>query len=319
MIDLHPPLDAAAAGEPAAARIGRVVGQLQPHRGPSRVLGWTALFWLGSAAVHLAVWAVDGGPWAGPVSWRKPIVFSLSFGLLLWAFGWLLDRLPDRPRLAWPLAVGLAVTGTAEVGLIAGQTWRGEASHFNTAEPGDGQVFVLMGIMIGIASIAIVTGFVWSLVERPADPLARSAALWGFLLVIAGLGIGQWIIELGNDYVNQFDQVPSTVTHGEAGVAKFPHAVAFHGIQLFALAAAMLSVTDVAPGRARSLMRLVVTSYLGVLVFSAFQTGSGRAPADVELGSAALLALSSAILVATLAGITWAVLRPADRRRLQLA
>src|SRR4051794_25484078 len=32
---------------------------------------------------HLGVFAVAGGPWEGPVSWRKPTTFGLSFGLTL--------------------------------------------------------------------------------------------------------------------------------------------------------------------------------------------------------------------------------------------
>ena len=34
-----------------------------------------------SGFFHLGVYALDGGPWEGPVSWRKPVVFSLSFGI----------------------------------------------------------------------------------------------------------------------------------------------------------------------------------------------------------------------------------------------
>ena len=32
-----------------------------------------------SGAFHAVVFLVDGGSWEGPVSWRKPIVFGLSF------------------------------------------------------------------------------------------------------------------------------------------------------------------------------------------------------------------------------------------------
>ena len=34
-----------------------------------------------SGFFHLGVYALDGGSWEGPVSWRKPVVFSLSFGI----------------------------------------------------------------------------------------------------------------------------------------------------------------------------------------------------------------------------------------------
>jgi hypothetical protein len=306
------PQDEASTPTAAASgrRFGPVVERLRPRRGPSRLLGRFALFWLASALLHMGVWAVDGGAWSGAISWRKPIVFSLSIGLLLWAFGWLLDQLPHRRRLAWSLAAILAISSTAENGLIITQTWRGEASHFNTFEATNGAIFAAMGAMVAVMSVTIVAGFVWSLIERPSDPIVRSALYWGFALVIAGLGIGQWIISLGNAYVEQFSQVPSTVTYGDAGVVKFPHAIAFHGVQLFMVAAASLSATAGAHRqRARTLMRLVVASYLGVFAFSAVQTGSGRAPADVMAGTSALLVLSTAVLVAALGVIAWSTLR----------
>lgn len=30
---------------------------------------------------HLAAWAATGGPWLGPLGWRKPTTFGVSFGL----------------------------------------------------------------------------------------------------------------------------------------------------------------------------------------------------------------------------------------------
>jgi len=50
-------------------------------------------YWLGAILAvaglfHLVVFAVDGGPWYGPVSWRKPVTFGLSFGLTLITVAW---------------------------------------------------------------------------------------------------------------------------------------------------------------------------------------------------------------------------------------
>jgi hypothetical protein len=30
---------------------------------------------------HLGVFLVNGGAWKGPLSWRKPVTFGLSFGV----------------------------------------------------------------------------------------------------------------------------------------------------------------------------------------------------------------------------------------------
>src|SRR3569833_2274587 len=43
---------------------------------------------LASGLFHLLVFAIDGGPWEGPVSWRKPTTFGLSFGLTLITIAW---------------------------------------------------------------------------------------------------------------------------------------------------------------------------------------------------------------------------------------
>jgi hypothetical protein len=41
----------------------------------------TAVVLTAAGLFHVAVYAVDGGPWQGPVSGRKPVTSGLSFGL----------------------------------------------------------------------------------------------------------------------------------------------------------------------------------------------------------------------------------------------
>jgi hypothetical protein len=45
-----------------------------------RFLYGVGVFLVASGLFHLTVFLVDGGPWAGPISWRKPATFGLSFG-----------------------------------------------------------------------------------------------------------------------------------------------------------------------------------------------------------------------------------------------
>jgi hypothetical protein len=279
-------------------QILRTLGaELRPITRTSRVLYWGAAFWLLSAAVHMVALAADDWAWAGAVSFRKPITFSLSIGALLATTGWALDRLPGRPRSKSVLAWALLVSSTAEVGLITLQAWRGRASHFNTLESGDAVIFAAMGAMVGVMSLCLLTLFVWSIRRRPLQRLDAIALIAGLALVMTGLGIGQWIIELGNEYVASNGAVPDTVTYGQDGVAKFPHAVAFHGVQVFILAAVLLRLGSLSDRARRRLMTLIVSGYIGILVFASIQTVSGRAPLDIGPWSLGMTLSAAGVLV----------------------
>jgi hypothetical protein len=295
-----------------ATLVRDLVADLSPVRRPARVLYAGAAFWLLSGLVHLGVLAADGWAWSGAVSFRKPLVFSVSIGLLLATIGWVLDRLPDRPRLAGVLSWTLLVSSTVEVALITMQAWRGRASHFNTLATGDALVFAAMGIMVGFMSLCLLTVFVWSLVEPPRDRLVRLAVVAGMALVVSGLGIGQWIIELGNDFVETHRAVPDTVLYGRHGVAKFPHAVAFHGIQVFILAAVALRRGVMAEVARRRVLRLVVWSYAAALVLASAQTVTGHTPLDPSPWSLGL-AISLVTMAAALVRVVLAL--PAGRGR----
>lgn len=274
--------------------------ELAPRGGPARFVTAVGVVMLLAAALHLVVFVFDDTPWAGAVSWRKPIVFFLSVGLLLWSFGWVLDRLPKRSFLAWSLAGAFALFSAIEVGIIALQQWRGRPSHFNTMANDDAVLFGIMGGAVAVMALALIGLFLWSLIERPgggagprADPRLERSAIWfGLGLVMLGLGIGQWLLNLGFAYVDSFDAVPDSLVYGEAGAAKFPHAVAFHGIQVFMVATALLSRPDLDPHRGRQLMRVVIAGYIGLMIFASLQTLDGRGPLDLAGPLAALLTLS---------------------------
>jgi len=273
-----------------ATLVRNLIADLRPVRRPARVLYAGAAAWLVSGLVHLIVLAASGWAWSGAVSFRKPLTFSVSIALLLATIGWVLDRLGDRPRLAGTIAWTLLLSSTAEVGLITMQAWRGRASHFNTLAAGDAAVFIAMGVMVGVMSLCLVAVLVWSLVRPPRDRLVRLAVLGGMVLIVTGLGLGQWVIELGNDYVETHRAVPGTVAYGERGVAKFPHAVALHGIQLFILAAVLARRSGLTEAARRRAVRLVVWSYAAVLVFASAQTITGNGPLDPTIWSAGLAA-----------------------------
>lgn len=282
-----------------------LVSALKLEKKASRRLGLAATLLGASAVVHLGVLLATGGDWTGAVSFRKPITFGISVGLLLWTCGWVMDRLPSRRRLESVLSAVLIGTGLVEVGLITAQAWRGVPSHFNFTTTTDSIIFSAMGASIGVFSLALVALAIWAVVQRPAERTTRLAVLAGMALVITGLGLGQWVIGLGVEMAQQLGHAPDTVLAGEAGVAKFPHAMALHGIQLFIVAVVMARLGRLSAQRQINAVRMTVGGYLALVAWSIVHTNAGRAPFDMSgaegvlgLGGVALLA-SAALLIAT--------------------
>ena len=100
-----------------------------------------------SGLFHVGAFLADG-PGEGPLPWRKPITFGLSFGVTVATLAWVLGFLRPRRAVAWVLVVVLAVASVGEVALISLQTWRGVPSHFNDSTPFDETVFSLMGLLV---------------------------------------------------------------------------------------------------------------------------------------------------------------------------
>jgi len=58
---------------------------------------------------HLVAWLVVGGAWAGPITFRKPTTFGISFGLTTVTLAWVAGQLRISDRTGWLLLVPLAV------------------------------------------------------------------------------------------------------------------------------------------------------------------------------------------------------------------
>ncbi len=284
------------------AAIRPLLDDLKPKRRPSKTLYTFGAFWVFSGLFHIAILAFTGFEWSGPVSWRKPMSFGLSVGLLLATIGWILDRLPNRPRLADSIAWIFGLASTVEVGLITLQAWRGVPSHFNSFEETNALVFSWMAYMVGVMSLCLIAVLVWAAISRPADHLVSRAVLVGMVLVVAGLGIGQWLVELGNDFAAANGIVPEIVTNGAEGTPKFPHAIAFHGIQVFILAALALRRSHTSEHMRKRLMSVLLVSYTGILAFASAQAVFGVAPAGVSVWTW-LMALSTVVTLAATAQV----------------
>ncbi|MGQ0839780.1 hypothetical protein [Actinokineospora sp.] len=181
-----------------------------------------------SGLLHVGVFLVDGGPWQGPVSWRKPVTFGLSFGLTLvtvvWVSTWI--RLGDRAR-----AIALGVfTGACvlEVALISLQAWRGVPSHFNV-EPGVNRIISTSlagggGLILVSALILAVGSLRAGAVTRPD---MRLAVRFGLVALVAALAVGAVMIVRGITAAQSGDPALAYTT---AGAFKPAHAVLMHAV-----------------------------------------------------------------------------------------
>ena len=272
-------------------------------------LVWSGVLLMLSGVAFLVVWAIDGGPWEGPVTWRKPILFGISGGLTALSAGWAFAKLPERrwdSWLAWTTSVALVV----EVGLIDMQRWRGVASHFNRSTPLDSFLYDAMGVLIlwvTLVAAALAVRSFRQPVSVSADMLV--ALRGGLVALVWSCVLGIWVSAHGE--MQMMAGLPPEA-FGTAGVPKFAHGAVIHALQwlpLMAWAARRAGLGE------RARLRLVWMGTLGTGLLAAYallQTLAGRPRLDgswplVGLFAASVVVLLPAVLV-TLCGL--AVRRP---------
>jgi len=275
-------------------------GRFTPVRPYQRFAYVCAAVLVVSGVVHAGVFLIDGGPWEGPVSWRKPVVFGLSFGITLATLAWIVGFLRPRRPAGWAVLGTLAVVSLGEVFLISMQRWRGVASHFNEDTAFDAAVFSVMGLLISVAGLLTVAVTVWSFVRLDATTSLRWAIRAGLVLMLVSQAVGvQMIVEGGN-------------TFGAAGAIKVPHAVTLHAVQVLPALALLLSLSDLPEARRTRVVAMGAAGYAVLIASTAVQTYSGKAPLDIGVLTS-VLALIGVGLLATSAGIALRALRSPRR------
>ena len=194
-----------------------------------------------SGLFHLGVFAVRGGPWDGPVSWRKPATFGLSFGSTLITISWVGSYLTLSSRArSWLLGIFAADCGL-EVAGITIQAWRYVPSHFNTETPFN--TLVAMSLAVGGAVLLVVLGALAVTAFRGRIQATRDMKLAlraGFALLMIGLAIGAAMIAKGEVLIKTGHR---QAAYDTAGSLKWVHGVTLHGILVLpALAIVLASV-----------------------------------------------------------------------------
>jgi hypothetical protein len=260
---------------------------------PQRLAYVVGAVLIGVGLVHLLGFAVLGGPWVGPVAWRKPFAFGVSFGLTTVTLAWLSGYQHLGRRLQWWLLAPLAGANTSEVAWVGVQRARGVAPHFNFDTTLDAALFVGGGVAIVVTVAVILTLTVGSF-GRVDGPAGMAVAMRTGLvcLVIAQLAGGLMIYQ---GIIAVEAGAAQLTTWGDAGIMKGPHAVGIHGIQALPGLAWLLSFSAFDVGRRRMIAAAASGGYAGIVAVSVIQTLSGLAPWD-------LTAITGPVLVVSLAG-----------------
>jgi len=246
---------------------------------------------LASGLFHGFVFLIDGGSWEGPVSWRKPIVFGLSFGIMLLTMSWIAGLMRLRNVTGWIVMGILSVASVLEVFLITMQRWRGVASHFNEATDFDATVFSLMGTLVTFVAATTVFIAIRSFWPMEAPASLAWAIRTGLVLLLVSQAVGvQMIAEGGN-------------TFGAAGALKVPHAFTLHALQVLPALALLLVIAEFTERQRLEIVALGGIGY-GLLIGSTMvQAYAGLAPLDPS-SLATSLAASGLVVLAVCLGIT---------------
>ncbi|MGI8519638.1 MAG: hypothetical protein ACR2MC_03350 [Actinomycetota bacterium] len=262
----------------------------------------SALF-LVSATLHGAVFILDDRPWEGPLSWRKPLLFSLSFALVCVSLAWVMNFLPRSQRAGWLLLGSFGFASFGETALISLQAWRGVASHFNSATVFDEVVFATMGLLIAVVVVDIVIITLWSLKSLDAPASFGLAIKAGLLLMVVGQGLGGLLIREGMRQ-EELGPVTSPLVFGQDGILNLSHAAALHALQLLPVLAWLLSFSERSESQRTKIVGVAACGYAGLVLLTGLQALGGRAPFDLSgVGAVVLLASATAILAASVVAL----------------
>lgn len=226
---------------------------------------------------HGIAWLFVRDAWEGPISFRKPFSFGMSFGLTTVTLAWFADRLRLGRTAGWALLLPIALANAAEVAWVSLQRARGVASHFNFATPLDAALYFMMGAgAIAVSALATVALTALAFRRRTEDPALTLAIRVGLVLLLIAMIGGGAMISVGNDRA-EIGQTHNLVQWGAAGNMKVTHALGIHGMQVLSGLAVWLSATAMTATTRTRLIAVAAVGYTGLLVAGTVQWLAGRA------------------------------------------
>lgn len=268
----------------------------------------------------------------GDPVWLKPAKFAVSIGVYNVTLAWLLSLLTRWRRTGWWLGTVVAAMLTGELVAIVLQAVRGEPSHFNYATPFDSAVYNAMAAMVVIVWVANLAIGALLLVQRLDDRSTTWAIRIGIAIGLVGMGLAYLMTSptaeqmttmreggvaeaIGAHTVGYADGGPGLPLVGWSTVAgdlRVPHFVGLHGLQVMILLALALTASRGRYPRLASdalrvrVVAVVGASYTALVALTTWQALRGQ---SVVRPDALTLAVSGALVAATLVGLWWALRR----------
>ena len=160
--------------------IGFVRWRWLPAARVDRLALGVATLLLVSGITHLVLLVMTGGSWQGPLSFRKPATFGLSFGITLLTIVWVSDAVTLSRRARSLLLSAFSAASLLETVLVSLQAWRGVPSHFNVETAFDAWVTRgLAGGGIALVAMIMVLTFAAFRSPSPVPPSLRLAVQAG--------------------------------------------------------------------------------------------------------------------------------------------
>jgi hypothetical protein len=228
---------------------------------------------IASGLLHLVLLVAGDGPWTGPVSWRKPATFGLSFGLTLLTVVWLSAYLPLTDRRRRLLLGVFALDCCLEVAGITVQAWRHVPSHVNRETPVDSAVSTVLAVGGGIL-VLVLGALAVAAYRADVAPSMRLALRAGFATLVLGLLSGAAMIARGVVAVNGGDQQRA---YEVVGFLKPVHGVSLHGVLVLPAVAWLLTFTRWDESRRTRIVALAVAAY-GLAIAAALAYSLLRSP-----------------------------------------
>lgn len=266
-----------------------------------------------SGLAHLLVFAVDGGPWEGPVSWRKAVTFGLSFGLTVLTVTWVSTFVrigPGRRRWLLGLFIGACVVETT---LVTLQAWRHVPSHFNQSSALNSTISMTLAAGGAVIVVTTVLMTVAALRSNPEiSPSLRLGVAAGYLIFVVALVIGAVMIAKG---VTLQRTVSDQAAYNDAGSLKLGHATPMHGILVLPMAAWLLTFSRWTERVRLRIVWLAYASYALLVAVVIVEVAVGYDPLDPPVLPGILSGLGLTALAAAGVLVLLGVTRYAARER----